>query len=372
MKTYAVRSAIRHAGEAPGRRSLTLLVLIVAGLLSALCGGARSAEARGAVPPKPPQGGAIAADPTLKVIYLAQPISNNVFVLSADGSTVLGVLQVPPSPMGLAIDTRAHLLYVASGQAGVVTVFDEYTRHVKRVLPIGGRPAGLILGDKGHRLLVTDSASGIVRGISLAAKPIPPTQILDLGPGADLSAILVPGSAPRGARVVIWGRGFAPGERVEAYWGLKPLAGIRADDAGMVLTHFPVPRKAQLGRQLIVLIGQHTTHSESALLTVIKPPPPPKPAPVVKPVPKPLLQRLLAPRLVLVVPSAVGVGPLKSLSGTHKGIVLPAFGLEAAVALLGLGLILRMKRRRKRRVRSGKEAGGMGAADPARTLKGAA
>lgn len=367
-----IPSPIRRGAVLRARRSGTLLVLASIGLLAALLGGTQPAAARGVVPPTRLQGGAITVDPTLNVLYLAQPMSNSVFVLSADGSTVLGVLRVAPSPTGLAVDSRAHLLYVSSDRAGVITVFNESTRHVARVLSIGGRPAGLILDEKGRRLLVTDGSSGTIRGIALTAKHPRPTPILDLGPGADRSPILVPTSAPIGARVVVWGRGFAPGERVEAYWGLTPLIGTRADDVGIVLTHFPVPRHVHLGKQLIVLIGRHTTHSESALLTVIKPPPPPKPKPVVKPVPKPLLQRLLAPRLVLVVPTAVGVGPLKKLSGTHNGISVPTFGVEAAVALLCLGFILRMKRRRKKRSRAVKQASEDGASGSAPTLKGAA
>jgi hypothetical protein len=352
---------------------LTLLfALLFACLASAMPAFGSGAAASGGRPAKPPQGGAIASDPVLGVTYVAQPISNTIFALRAADSTVLGVLDVAPSPAGLAVDSQARLLYVASDTAGVITVFSEVTRHVVRVMAVGGRPSGIAVDEKGKVLLVTDAFSGAVRGFSLAAKPKPPTLVLDVGPGADLSPILLPISAPMGARVAIWGRGFAPKEGVNAYWGLTALTGAHADGHGFVLIHFTVPARTHLGKQLIVLIGKRSTHSESALLTVIKPPPPPKPAPVIKPAPPSVLERLLTHRLALVVPTKVAVGPLKKLAGKKVGVAIPAFGLETAVAVLCLLLILRMRRRRMKKAKSrGNSTPGATAGSP-RTLKGAA
>jgi hypothetical protein len=331
-----------------------------------------TAAASAGKPAKPLQGGAIASDPALGVIYVAQPISNTIFVLKDDGSTVLGVLDVAPSPAGLAVDSRARLLYVASDRAGVVTVFSEVTRHIVRVMAIGGRPAGIVLDEKGKALLVTDGLSGTVRSFSLAAKPKPPTLVLDVGQGADLSPILLPTSASMGARVAIWGRGFAPREMVHVYWGLTALTGAKADVHGFVVVHFTLPTHSHLGKQLIVLIGKQSTHSESALLTVIKPPPPPLPAPVIKPAPASVLQRLGTRRIAVVVPAQVAIGPLKKIAGKKVGIAVPAFGLEVAVAILCLLLILRMRRRRMKKARSMKNAGPGPTAGSPRTLKGAA
>ncbi len=352
-------------------RCTLLVVLLFACLAPALLGPTTvAAAASGGKLVKPLQGGAIVSDSALGVLYVAQPISNTIFVLKADDSRVLGVLAVSPSPAGLAVDSRKRLLYVASDTVGVITIFSEVTRHVVRVMAVGGRPAGIALDAKGTALLVTDGRSGTVRRFSLAAKPTPSTLVLDVGQGADLSPILLPSSAPMGTRVAIWGRGFAPRETVKAYWGLTALAGIQVADArGFVVAHFIVPAHTHLGKQLIVLIGKHSAHSESALLTVIKPPPPPKPAPVIKPPPPSVLQRLVTRRLVLVVPAKIAVGPLKKLAGKKVGMDFPAFGLEVAVAILCLLLILRMRRRRMKKMRPA--ARGEPAGAP-RTLKGAA
>ncbi len=350
-------------------RLLACLLLIMPALAPIT---AAASTGKPAKPPKPLQGGAIAADPALGVMYVAQPISNTIFVLKDDGSTVLGVLAVAPSPAGLAVDSRAHRLYVASDTAGVVTVFSEVTRHIVRVMAVGGRPDGIALDAKGKSLLITDGLSGTVRSFSLAAKPKPPTLVLDVGQGADLSPILLPTSASMGTRVAIWGRGFAPREMVHVYWGLTALTGAKADAHGFVVVHFTLPTHSHLGKQLIVLIGKQSTHSESALLTVIKPPPPPLPAPVIKPPPPSVLQRLGTRRLAVVVPAKVAIGPLKKLAGKKVGIAVPAFGLEVAVAILCLLLILRMRRRRMKKVRSMKNAGPGPTVGSPRTLKGAA
>ncbi|MGH2411401.1 MAG: YncE family protein, partial [Chloroflexota bacterium] len=311
--------------------------------------------------------------PSLGVTYLAQPISSTVFVLSSKDSALLGVLKVPPNPAGLAVDSRLHLLYVSSDPAGVITVFDEKTRHIARTMSIGGHPSGLSLMNKGRALLVTDSISGTIQELPLGPHGGPPIELLDVGPGADATAMLSPVSAPDAARILVWGRGFAPGEAVEVYWGLKPLVRAHADGAGMVMTHFIVPRRGHLGQQLIVLIGRHTTHSESTLLTVIKTPPPPKRVPVKPIAPKPLLQRLLGPKLMLVVPTAVALGPLKKLAGPKSSLGISAFELEAAVAMVCLVLIMRMRRRRRKKAATvDGSPRGRGKSGPPRALKGAA
>jgi len=355
------------------RHRHVLLVPLLAGLAPALLGSVRPAAASTHAVAARAQSGAIALDPTLGVTYLAQPVSNTVFVLSSKDSSLLGVLDTPPSPTGLAVDSRKHLLYVSSDRTGVVTVFNEKTRRVIRTLAIGGHPAGLSLMNKGQALLVTDSESGTIQELPLGAKGGSPIELLNVGPGADSSAMLSPSSAPKGTHVLAWGRGFAPGEAVEAYWGLTPLVRARANGTGMVRAHFIVPRRAPLGQQLIVLIGQHTTHSESTLLTVIKTPPPPKRIPVKAPPPKPLLQRLLGPKLMLVVPTAVAVGPLKKLASSKSSIGIPAFELEAAVAVVCLVLILRMRRRRRKKAATvDGSPRGRGKSGPQRALKGAA
>jgi hypothetical protein len=350
-----------------------LLVPLLAGMAPALLGSVRPAAAAGHAVATRAQSGAIAVDPSLGVTYLAQPVSSTVFVLSSKDSSLLGLLAVPPSPAGLAVDSRLHLLYVSSDTTGVITVFNEKTRRVVRAMAIGGHPSGLSLINKGRALLVTDSASGTIQAVPLGLHDGPPIELLNVGPGADATAMLSPGSAPAGTRVLTWGRGFAPGEAVEVYWGLKPLVRARADSAGMVTTHFIVPRHGHLGQQLIVLIGRHTTHSESTLLTVIKVPPPPKRMPVKPVAPKPLLQRLLGPKLILVVPTAVAVGPLKKLAGPKSSLGIPAFELEVAVALVCLVLIIRMRRRRRKKAATvDGSPRGRGKSGPPRALKGAA
>lgn len=349
-----------------------LLAPLLAGLLPALLGTIRPVAASPKPVAAPSQGGAIALDPSLGVTYLAQPFSNRVFVLSSKDAGLLGVLSVPPHPAGLAVDSRLHLLYVASDAAGVVTVFNERTRHVTRTLPIGGHPAGLSLADKGRTLLVTDSAAGTIRQLSLAANAAPPVTVFDAGSGADQSPMLIPSSGSVGTHVMAWGRGFAPREPVQVYWGLAPLVRVQSDQFGMVMASFRVPRHARLGRQLIVFIGQRTTRSGSALLTVVSPPPPPRKAPIKKPAPKPILQRLLGPKLVLAIPTPMAIGPLKKLGSGKGGITIPAFALEAGVALVGLGLILRMRRRRRKKAAARGSTRGPGSPGPPRALKGAA
>lgn len=259
------------------------------------------------------EGGVIATDSHMGRVYMAQPHSNHVFVLSVDGSQLIDVLSVPPAPTALAVDARHGLLYVASDAAGTITRFDATTDHATRTFRVPGHPAGLAVVDGGRTLLVTDGDGGTLRAVAVGpfstrgATQSGPLSVQDrfvVGPSVEPTVLLAPQRTWTGGSPIVWARGFTPGEPVEVSWGIQPLAHWPADHVGEVTGRIVVPAHIALGDHLLILQGQWSKRAESALVMVVAPPPPPKrPKKVVPTVHRPLWESVLAPSVTLVMPA---------------------------------------------------------------------
>lgn len=123
-------------------RMAFMLLLLLALLVPSV------AHAQGGAPAG--ESGAAAQDVAVGRTYLAQPISNAIFVLASRSRELLYILRVPSSPAGLAVDARHHLLYVAADNAGVISVYDDRTYRLTRRYGVGGHPAGLVLAGGGN------------------------------------------------------------------------------------------------------------------------------------------------------------------------------------------------------------------------------
>lgn len=259
------------------------------------------------------EGGVIATDSHMGRVYMAQPHSNHVFVLSVDGSQLIDVLSVPPAPTALAVDARHGLLYVASDAAGTITRFDATTDHATRTYRVPGHPAGLAVVDGGRTLLVTDASGGTLRALAVGSfstrgatrsGPLSVQDRLVLGPSVAPSVLLAPQRTWIGGSPIVWARGFTAGEPVEVSWGIQPLAQWPADPAGEVTGRIVVPAHIALGDHLLILQGQWSKRAESALVTVVAAPPPPKrPKRIAPTAHRPLWESVLAPSVTLVMPA---------------------------------------------------------------------
>lgn len=315
-------------------------------------------------------------------VYIAQPISNAIFIRDSSLS-LLAVLQVPATPAALAVDTARRRVYVTSDTAGMISVIDDRTLRLIHIYAVGGHPDGLALLNKGKTLLVSDGVSGAIQSFAPLAAASQPRALFTIGPAAAPSVELAPQSAAMGAQALAWARGFSPGEPVEVYWvswGTRPLARVQANPAGIVTAQFQVPSGIALGQHLVILYGRWSTTSESGLLTVLRARPIPRRVRrVVKAHPPTLWQRLLAPSFTL--PFALGdTSQPRHSHGAHATappparMRLPAVYVAAVLPPL-LGVIVlrgrrRIKARKARKATTGKKAAkGRGGARASPPLK---
>ncbi|MCA1598067.1 MAG: hypothetical protein LC769_03430 [Chloroflexi bacterium] len=337
------------------------------------------------------ESGAAAQDVTVGRTYLAQPISNAIFVLASGSMELLHILRVPASPAGLVVDARHHLLYVAADNAGVISVYDDRTYRLTRRYGVGGHPAGLVLAGRGQQLLMTDDVDGSLRALGLSGSYHPPTQLFTLGPSPLPEALLAPRSAWSGGEALAWGQGFTPGEPLTLSWGVQPIAHDVANAVGIAMVRFRVPRKTDLGDHLVILQGSRSSKSESGLLGVVPAPPAPPSARHHKRAmtrsKTSLLQMVLGPSVT--VPLALplpGSHPAATARGTRtpykKGtprpaasglrvplVLLPVILLFIALALFKMG---RGRRRAKARAKTSKGAPAKGKGGAARTARSTA
>jgi len=290
----------------------------------------------------------VAQDVAVGRTYLAQPLSNAIFVLASGSMELLSVLRVPASPTGLVVDTRHHLLYVSADKAGVISVYDDRTYRLTRRYGVGGDPAGLALARQGQQLLMTDDIDGSLRALTLSGSYQPPSQLFVLSSSTMPLALLAPRSAWSGEEAMTWGQGFTPGERVALSWGVQPVGGDVANAVGIVMVRFRVPRGTTLGDHLVILQGARSGKSESGLLRVVPAPPAPRPRPLrhkrgaARSVAS-LLQAVLAPSVTipLSLPASHTARRASRTRALHTKSVarVAAGGLRVPLALLPLVLL---------------------------------
>jgi hypothetical protein len=274
---------------------------IIALVLAAMLGTATVAHADGL----PPQSGAMAVDTTSNHLYIAQPHSNAVFVLAAGTMRLLTVLDVPPSPSAITVDPARGRIYVASDAAGMITAFDDRTFNLLHIYNVGGHPSGLAMTDRGKTLLIGDGVDGTTQRLQALAPQRGLLQVFSVGTAGSSLLLAAPGTAWSGEQVRVWGRGFAPGERVGVYWEWARLTHVVANAAGMIKATVQVPPRVPLDTQLIIANGEQSKVSTSAMLHVVHAPPPPKVHHKVHVVKTSLLQQLLAPTVTVPIPGAV-------------------------------------------------------------------
>jgi hypothetical protein len=194
---------------------------------------------------------------------------------------------------------------VASDAAGMITAFDDRTFNLLHIYNVGGHPSGLAMTDRGKTLLIGDGVDGTTQRLQALAPQRGLLQVFSVGAAGSALLLAAPGTAWSGEQVRVWGRGFAPGERVGVYWEWAPLTHVVANAAGMIKATVQVPPRVPLDTQLIIANGEQSKVSTSAMLHVVHAPPPPKVHHKVHVVKTSLLQQLLAPTVTVPIPGAV-------------------------------------------------------------------
>lgn len=302
----------------------------------------------------PAQSGAIVQDTKTGLVFIAVPVGNSVMVLATAGMSMKAVLKVPPTPSALSLDPHLNRLYVSSDAAGVISVFDSRTFRLLEQRTIGGHPGGLALTAYGKILMVTDSVSGAVLRMTAEPKLGYPAQSATLGP--DALPLLAPSTLPSGASTLIWGRGFQANEAVDVYWGVNLLKRVLADSAGIVTTNVTVPKASDLGLHLLILIGQSSTHSASALVSVVH-----AALPASKVLLKPkapahsimdTVKTLLKPRVSISLAALPAIGPIKSFQHMKPVGGIPVMPILIALVAATSVLLFNMGRKRRKRVKA--------------------
>jgi YVTN family beta-propeller protein len=111
----------------------------------------------------------IASDPTLGMVYVADPGSNNITVIDSVSNTVVTTIGVGTLPWGIAVNPVTNLVYVTNYGSDTVTVIDGSTNTVITTIVVGDQPEGIAVNPLLHTAYVADSGSNAVSVINTTA-----------------------------------------------------------------------------------------------------------------------------------------------------------------------------------------------------------
>ena len=162
----------------------------------------------------------LAFDPTFHVVYVSDPGTNHIWILTdSSNSSILGSISVV-SPGPLAIGPTGDL-FVAQPKAGTVLAFRNTTSLGTVTLPSGSIPMGLVVGPSGSHLyaacqgtdevvLISTTSLGITGTVALSMVPtreeVVLGQVLILGepsPTTGELMVLQPGSGTVRAQIPV-------------------------------------------------------------------------------------------------------------------------------------------------------------------------
>ena len=111
---------------------------------------------------------AVATDPSLHRMYVANYLDDDVWVLDSDTHRLIAKVPTGPRPQALAVDYVAHSVFVAMSGSAEVAVLDGSTGALQRTLAVGSHPYALAV-DAARRTLYVSNELG------------PPLSVVPLG-----------------------------------------------------------------------------------------------------------------------------------------------------------------------------------------------
>jgi YVTN family beta-propeller protein len=114
----------------------------------------------------------VAVIPNTRLIYVANWITSNVYIIDSRSSTVVGTVAVGSRPEAVAVNAITKRLYVVNYSSNSVSVIDGTSNTVVATVPVGRYPAAVavnpvtdrvyVANDWSYTLSVIDGDSNIV------------------------------------------------------------------------------------------------------------------------------------------------------------------------------------------------------------------
>jgi YVTN family beta-propeller protein len=103
------------------------------------------------------------------LLYVVCQDSDEVRVVDAQSSKVVGIVPVGRAPRGIAASSDGRQLYVTNAWSDTVSVIDTASLKVMRTLATGFEPSGIVVDRSGETLYVANRLSGDISVIDLKA-----------------------------------------------------------------------------------------------------------------------------------------------------------------------------------------------------------
>ncbi len=103
--------------------------------------------------------GAIAEDPGIGQLYIANRDEGTVSILNARRLLVMKTLRVGSSPAAIAVNAYTNRVYVANFRDSTVSVINGVTQEVMKTIPVGLNPAGIAVDPERNRIYVANNGS---------------------------------------------------------------------------------------------------------------------------------------------------------------------------------------------------------------------
>ena len=129
----------------------------------------------------------MASSPDGRLLYVVCQDSDEVRVVDAQSSKVIGSVAVGRMPRGITLSPNGRQLYITNAWSDTVSVIDTATLQVVQTLPTGSEPSGVISDNDNATLYVANRLSGDVSVIDL--KSGQETKRLLAGRGASYLAL---------------------------------------------------------------------------------------------------------------------------------------------------------------------------------------
>ncbi len=103
--------------------------------------------------------GAIAEDPGIGQLYIANRDEGTVSILNTRRLLAMKTLRVGASPGAIAVNVYTNRVYVANFRDSTVSVINGVTQEVMKTIPVGLNPAGIAVDPERNRIYVANNAS---------------------------------------------------------------------------------------------------------------------------------------------------------------------------------------------------------------------
>ncbi len=133
----------------------------------------------------------VAAGPGGKKVYVTDPTSNRLVVLSASSLKVIAAIHTGDLPWQVLVSRNGQTVYVTDTDSNAVSVINPDTGKITRTFSVSGTPDTLGLSPNGHELWVGQNAAATITIISTAT-------------GATVGTVSLGGTEPQS------GDGFEP------------------------------------------------------------------------------------------------------------------------------------------------------------------